>query len=100
MPETQLIYSTKKDKKMKNDIVQKIASILAEQLNKTTEEILPEADIRDDLGADSLDVVEIVLNLEEEFDLEIPDEDSEGIRTAGDIVAYVNTALAREKEPT
>ena len=57
------------------------------------EEIKPEASFIDDLGADSLDIVELVMAMEEEFDIEIPDDDAEKIQTIGDALAYVKTRL-------
>jgi acyl carrier protein len=54
-------------------------------------DLVPEADLLDDLGADSLDVVELAMALEEEFSLEVPDEDLENIRTVRDIIEYVRT---------
>ena len=70
-------------------IFDKVAEILAEQLDVEAEEITPETDIIDDLGADSLDIVDLVMSLEDEFDLEIPDEDVEGIRTVGGLTKYL-----------
>ena len=70
-------------------IFEKVAEILAEQLDVEAEEITPETDIIDDLGADSLDIVDLVMSLEDEFDLEIPDEDVEGIRTVGGLTQYL-----------
>jgi len=68
---------------------EKVKKIVAEQLNIKEDKITMESSIIDDLGADSLDVVELVLALEEAFGLEIPDEDAEKISTIGDIVAYI-----------
>lgn len=68
---------------------EKIKAIVAEQLNVNAGDIKLETTIIDDLGADSLDVVELVMALEEAFDIEIPDEEAEKISTVGDIVAYV-----------
>ena len=70
-------------------IFEKVAEILAEQLDVEAEEITPETDIIDDLGADSLDIVDLVMSLEDEFDLEIPDEGVEGIRTVGGLTKYL-----------
>jgi acyl carrier protein len=67
----------------------KVADIIANQLGVDKEIITPEASVVDDLGADSLDVVELVMALEEAFDLEIPDEDAEKIRTVKDIYDYL-----------
>lgn len=70
-------------------IFEKVAAILAKQLEVEASEITADTDIVDDLGADSLDIVDLVMNMEEEFDLEIPDEDIEGARTVGDLVKYL-----------
>ena len=68
---------------------QRVSEIIVEQLGVSAEEIIPEASFIDDLGADSLDIVELVMAMEEAFDLEIPDEDAERIQTIGDAMAYV-----------
>lgn len=70
-------------------IIDKVKSIIIEQLGVEEEEVKIEASFVDDLGADSLDIVELVMALEEEFDLEIPDEDAEKIRTVGEAVKYI-----------
>lgn len=67
----------------------KVKSIIAEQLGVKQEEITPEASFINDLGADSLDTVELVMALEEEFGIEIPDEDAEKITTVGEAVKYI-----------
>jgi acyl carrier protein len=67
-----------------------VKKIVAEQLQVDPEQIVNEASFMEDLGADSLDVVELVMALEEEFDLEIPDEDAEKIATVGDAVTYID----------
>lgn len=67
----------------------KVCEIVASQLGVDVEEVTPEASFIDDLGADSLDTVELVMALEEEFDLEIPDEDAEKITTVGDAIKYI-----------
>jgi acyl carrier protein len=67
----------------------RLYSVVANQLGVESEDLVPEAHILDDLGADSLDVVELVMALEEEFDIEVPDQDVEGIRTVGDVETYV-----------
>jgi acyl carrier protein len=67
----------------------KIREIVAEQLGVDVEEITPEASFVDDLGADSLDTVELVMALEEEFGIEIPDEDAEKIATVADAIKYI-----------
>lgn len=70
-------------------IFEKVKSIIVEQLGVEVDEINMEASFIDDLGADSLDIVELVMALEEEFDLVIPDEDAEKIRTVGEAVKYI-----------
>ena len=78
---------------MASDLEQRVSNIIVEQLGATREEILPEASFIDDLGADSLDIVELVRAREETFDIEIPDEDAEKIQTIGDAIAYVKERL-------
>ena len=75
-------------------IFEKVAAILAEQLGAEAETITLESSLVDDLGADSLDVVDLVMTLEDEFDMEIPDEDIENVRTVGDIVKYLEEHTA------
>lgn len=70
-------------------ISEKITEIIVEQLGVKPEEVTPEASFVDDLGADSLDTVELVMALEEEFGVEIPDEDAEKIQSVGDALRYV-----------
>jgi acyl carrier protein len=72
----------------------KIMDIIANQLGVDKEIVTPEANVVDDLGADSLDVVELVMALEEAFDLEIPDDEAEKIRTVKDIVEYLAKSLS------
>ncbi|MCE9623937.1 MAG: acyl carrier protein, partial [Deltaproteobacteria bacterium] len=67
----------------------KIKQIIAEQLGLNEDEILDGASLLDDLGADSLDIVELVMAMEEEFEMEIPDEDAEKIVTVKDVIDYV-----------
>lgn len=71
------------------DIAAKIKEIIAEQLNVDESEIKPEASFIDDLGADSLDTVELIMAFEEEFDIEIPDEEAEKIKTVQDALSYI-----------
>ena len=70
-------------------VEEKVKSIIAEQLGVKPEEVTPGASFIDDLGADSLDTVELVMALEEEFGIEIPDEDAEKMSTVGDAVKYI-----------
>lgn len=70
--------------------LEKVTEIIVEQLGVKPEEVTPEASFVDDLGADSLDTVELVMAFEEEFGVEIPDEDAEKIQTVGDAVKYID----------
>ena len=74
----------------------KITEIIVEQLGVKPEEVIPEASFVDDLGADSLDTVELVMALEEEFGIEIPDEDAEKIQTVGDASRYIEEKSAQK----
>ena len=68
----------------------KVKSIIADQLGVGEDEIKPESSFIEDLGADSLDIVELVMAMEEEFEVEIPDEEAENIKTVGDAINYIN----------
>lgn len=68
---------------------EKVKSIIAEQLGVEADEVTMEASFVDDLGADSLDIVELIMALEEEFDIEIPDEEAEKVAIVGDVVEYI-----------
>ena len=70
-------------------VTQRLREIIAEQLGISEEEIVPEASFVYDLGADSLDLVELIMALEEEFDMEISDEDAEKIQTVQDAISYI-----------
>ncbi len=72
-------------------IEDKVKKIIAEKLSVDMEEVVPEASFVDDLGADSLDLVELIMSMEEEFDVEISDEDAEKITTVKDAFDYVAT---------
>lgn len=76
------------------EVFDKVKSIIVEQLGATESSITMEASFIDDLGADSLDIVELIMALEEEFDTEIPDADAEKIATVGDVVEYIREHLA------
>ncbi|MDD3375531.1 MAG: acyl carrier protein [Candidatus Omnitrophica bacterium] len=73
---------------------EKIKSIIAEQLGVKVEEVNPESSFVDDLGADSLDTVELIMALEEEFNVEIPDEDAEKMSKVSDVIKYVEEKAA------
>ena len=79
---------------MASAIEEKVKAIIAEQLGVKPEEVTPQASFIDDLGADSLDTVELVMALEEEFGIEIPDEDAEKMTTVGDALKYVQEKSA------
>ena len=70
-------------------IFEKLKDIIAEQLSVDADEVTMDSNIQDDLGADSLDIVDLITTIEDEFDLSIPDEAVEDIKTVGDIVNYV-----------
>lgn len=72
------------------DIQDKIKKIISEQLSVSEEDVVPEASFVDDLGADSLDLVELIMAMEEAFDISIPDEDAEKIKTVKDAMDYVS----------
>ena len=83
------------------EILEEIKEIICEQLGVRPEEIKPEASISDDLGADSLNAVKIVVALEETFNIKIPDEDTEKLQTVGDMIKYVEVKVneTRANEP-
>ena len=72
---------------------ERVAEIIVEQLGVSRDEVVAEASFTDDLGADSLDIVELVMAMEEAFDVEIPDEDAEKIQTIGAAIAYLKAKL-------
>ncbi|MET0399444.1 MAG: acyl carrier protein [Longimicrobiaceae bacterium] len=71
------------------DIEQKVKDIIINELGVDAEKVTPEASFVEDLGADSLDTVELVMAFEEEFGMEIPDEDAEKLQTVGDAITYI-----------
>lgn len=70
-------------------VLEKVKAILAEQFDVEEEKITAETDLQEDLGADSLDVVDLLMSIEDEFDIEIPDEEIENIKTVGALVSYI-----------
>ena len=70
-------------------IFEKVKSIIVDQLDVDEDKVTMTANIQDDLGADSLDIVDLVMSFEDEFDMEIPDDQVENIKTVGDVVKYV-----------
>lgn len=79
---------------MSAELLEKVKAIIVDQLGADADAIKPEAAFIDDLGADSLDVVELVMAMEEEFDISIPDEAAENIKTVGDAIAFIEKAQA------
>ena len=76
----------------------RVKQIIMDQLGVEAKQVVPEASFVDDLGADSLDAVELVMALEEEFDIEIPDEDAEQLRTVKDALDYLEKHVVEEEE--
>jgi acyl carrier protein len=72
-------------------ILERVSKVIIEQLDIPADKVIPGASFTEDLGADSLDIVELVMALEEEFDIEIPDEAAEKILTVQEVVDYINT---------
>lgn len=80
---------------MSDNIQEKVKDIIVDRLSVTPDKVTPEAKFMDDLGADSLDTVELVMAFEEEFGLEVPDEDSEKLQTVGDVIKYIEANAAK-----
>ena len=74
----------------------RVSELIVDQLGVTKEELVPKASFIDDLGADSLDIVEMVMAMEETFDIEIPDDDAEKIQTVGDALGYLKERVGAE----
>ena len=72
-----------------NDVFKKVRTVIVEQLGVREDQVTPEARFIEDLNADSLDIVELVMALEEEFDMEMADGEAENIKTVGDVVEYI-----------
>ena len=79
---------------MSDSNADRVKKIIRDQLNVTDEQITPEASFMDDLGADSLDQVELVMALEEEFGKDIPEEEAENLQTVGEVVKYIDSQAA------
>ena len=77
------------DKMSVENVQERVKNIIVEQLGVEADQVKPEAQFVNDLGADSLDTVELIMALEEEFDVEIPDEKAEKIKTVGEAIAYI-----------
>jgi len=76
---------------VQGEITERVTSIICDQLSVQAGKVKPEASFVEDLGADSLDIVELIMALEEEYDMEIPDEDAEKIATVKDVIDYVSS---------
>ncbi len=76
-------------------IEEKVKDIIVEQLGVTAEQVTPAASFIEDLGADSLDTVELVMAFEEEFGVDVPDEDAEKLQTVGDVIKYIEDKQAK-----
>ena len=74
-------------------VTEKVTQIIVDQLGVNPTEVLPEAKFIDDLGADSLDIVELLMAVEDQFGIEVPDEDAEGMQTVGDIIRYIEERM-------
>jgi acyl carrier protein len=74
-------------------VLEKVKVILSEQFDVEEDNISADTDIQDDLGADSLDVVDLLMSIEDEFEIEIPDEDVETVKTVGQLVAYIESKV-------
>ena len=70
-------------------VLEKVKAILAEQFDVEEDKITADTDLQEDLGADSLDVVDILMSIEDEFEVEVPDEEIENIKTVGSLVSYI-----------
>jgi len=84
-------YNTKEEVNRMSDVLERVKRIVVDRLGADEAEVTLEASFKEDLGADSLDVVELVMELEDEFDLEISDEDAEKITTVGEVVNYIQS---------
>jgi len=81
-----------------SDTFERVKKVIAEQLDIEEAKIVPEASFTNDLGADSLDNVELIMGLEEQFEIEIPDEEAQKILTVKNAVDYINDKIAKKEE--
>ena len=79
-----------------SEIAERVKAIIVDKLGVSDTEVTPEATFAQDLGADSLDTVELIMEFEKEFSIQIPDTEAEGIQTVGDAINYIEAAKAAE----
>ena len=90
------INTNQTDFMAEKSIEEKVKDIIVEQLGVNPEQVTSQASFIEDLGADSLDIVELVMALEEEFGVEVPDEDAEKLQTVGDVIKYIEDKSAKQ----
>ncbi|MCC8021416.1 MAG: acyl carrier protein [Akkermansiaceae bacterium] len=83
---------------MSDSIESQVKDIIVEQLGVEPEKVTSEARFIEDLGADSLDIVELVMAFEEKFDIEVPDEDAEGLKSVADVISYIRKAKPEQQD--
>lgn len=83
---------------MSDSIESQVKDIIVEQLGVEPEKVTSEARFIEDLGADSLDIVELVMAFEEKFDIEVPDEDAEGLKSVADVISYIRKANPEQQD--
>ena len=88
---TEIELLTKKNNRIMSDIADRVKAIIVDKLTVDENEVTPTAEFSKDLGADSLDTVELIMEFEKEFGITIPDEDAEKISTVGDAIAYIES---------
>ncbi|HCL79420.1 MAG TPA: acyl carrier protein [Synergistaceae bacterium] len=81
----------------KEELLTRLKELIVDRLDVEEDQIVPEASFVDDLGADSLDIVELIMGIEEEFDIEIPDEDAEKLTTVGEALNYTLSKLGADE---
>ncbi len=81
----------------KEELLTRLKELIIDRLDVEEDQIVPEASFVDDLGADSLDIVELIMGIEEEFDIEIPDEDAEKLTTVGEALSYTLNKLGADE---
>ncbi len=84
-----MVICTNQNKKIMSEVAEKVKSIIVDKLGVEESEVTPEASFTNDLGADSLDTVELIMEFEKEFNIAIPDEQAEKIGTVGDAISYI-----------